>query len=308
MLYYYNMAVRKTSTRRTRSTQGKSTRKNASLGGQKRVPVSIVFWIVLIIGLVAAFFVLLPTVRNSEFLQNRVTTVQPPSRGTIAPPEQDTIAGQNTQPETPVTTTPVERPATETPVTTVPAEKPPTETPPERPPERPPATTERPTEQTSPPTTTGSSNQPPATQPTEKPVETRDRGIYFMLETSGSSDLLPTKVNRKLAVSDSPLLDSLNALLAGPTSEEKNRGLINFIPSNTRLVSAPIVRGNTAYINFNEDFRYNTFGREGLTAQLKQIVWTATEFSNVHDVQILIDGNRVDFISEGIMIGNPLKR
>jgi spore germination protein GerM len=141
----------------------------------------------------------------------------------------------------------------------------------------------------------------------EKPVETRDRSIYFMQETKGGADLLLIKANRKLAVSNSPLIDSINALLAGPNADEKKRGLISFIPPNTRLLSAR-VSGSTVYLNFNEEFRYNTLGREGGEAQLKQIIWTATEFPNVNNVQIQIDGNTVDFLMEGIMIRNPIGR
>ena len=115
------------------------------------------------------------------------------------------------------------------------------------------------------------------------------------------------KINRRLPNSASPMLDSLNALLAGPTSEERGRGLATFIPANTRILSAQ-VRGNTAYINFSEDFQYNTYGVEGYAGQLRQIVYTATEFSNVRDVQILIEGRRIDYLGEGIWIGSPLSR
>jgi spore germination protein GerM len=250
------------------------------------VSVSIIFWVALFIGLIAVFLALLPTVRNADFLQNRTTRGQAPLQGTVTP-EQDPTPGQNTQPEVPVTVAP-------------------TETPPVVPTERPTTTPEKPTEQTPPPTT-APGNQPSATQATENTPETRDRSIYFMQETGSSSELLPIKVNRKLAVSDSPLLDSLNALLAGPTTVEKNRGLINCIPSGSKIIRVQVIE-NTAYINFNEQFQYNTGGREDYTAQIKQIVWTATEFSNVYDVQILIEGNRVDFLGEGIMIGSPLKR
>jgi spore germination protein GerM len=242
---------------------------------------------VLFIGLIAALFALLPTVRNAGFLQNRMTTGQPVLREPEAPIERDSTAGQDTPRETPITAPPAERPPVETPLT------------------NPPAATERPAEQIPPATTQAA--QPPATQPADRPAETRDRNVYFMQEARGGSELLPTKVNRKLAVSDSPLLDSLNALLAGPTTDEKNRGLIDCIPPGTRVIRLEM-RGNTAYINFNEQFQYNTGGREDYAAQIKQIVWTATEFSNVHDVQILIEGNRVDFLGEGIMIGSPLKR
>jgi spore germination protein GerM len=79
------------------------------------------------------------------------------------------------------------------------------------------------------------------------------------------------------------------------------------IPHNTRILSAT-VRGSTAYISFSEDFMFNTFGVEGYVAQLRQIVWTVTEFPNVRDVQILIDGRRIDYLGEGIWIGSPISR
>jgi len=128
-----------------------------------------------------------------------------------------------------------------------------------------------------------------------------------MQDKGSGSDLVLIRVNRSLKVSDSPLLDSINALLIGPTADEKRNSLVSFIPDNTRIMSA-LVRGSTAYLDFNAEFRYNTMGREGFAAQLQQIVWTATEFSNVNDVQILIEGKRVDFLSEGVIIGSPIGR
>jgi spore germination protein GerM len=58
----------------------------------------------------------------------------------------------------------------------------------------------------------------------------------------------------------------------------------------------------------SEEFQYNSYGREGYAAQLHQIVWTATEFSSVKNVQLLIEGRRMDWLNEGIWIGNPLNR
>jgi len=143
--------------------------------------------------------------------------------------------------------------------------------------------------------------QPPS-QPA-KPAETRDRSIYLI---QGNNNLV--KVNRSLNVSNTPLQDSINALLAGPTPDEIMRGIESFIPEGSRLLSPIKVDGSTAYLNFNQEFRYNTRGSEGCTAQIKQIVWTATEFSNVKDVQLLIEGERVDFLIEGVAIRNPIGR
>jgi len=143
-------------------------------------------------------------------------------------------------------------------------------------------------------------------KPVQPPAQTRDRAIYFA-NVGSDGQILHSKVTRKIPVSDSPMQDALGVLLAGPTAEELSRGLVNLIPKNTRILSAT-VRGNTAYISFSEDFLFNTFGVEGYVAQLRQIVWTVTEFQNVKDVQILVDGRRMDYLGEGIWIGSPINR
>jgi spore germination protein GerM len=247
-----------------------------------------VFWILFFIILIVAFFVLLPKVKKAGSDQSQTTTEQPtPQR-----PPDTTPPDQSPPPPPPQRQdTTVETPTREPVQETASPERPVGQTTPQ--PERQTITT--------PPTT---ANQSPPVSP---PVETRDRSIYFIQETRGGAELIPVKVTRKIPVSDSPLLDCLNALLAGPTAEEQRRGIIDCMPPGTRVISA-LVRGNTAYINFNEQFQYNTGGREDYAAQIKQIVWTATEFPNVHDVQMLIEGSIVNYLGEGIRIGSPLRR
>ena len=103
------------------------------------------------------------------------------------------------------------------------------------------------------------------------------------------------------------MTDTVRALITGPSNEEKNKGLITLVPQNTRILSAT-VRGDTAYLSFSEDFQYNTYGVEGYAGQLRQVVFTVTEFPNIKYVQILIEGRRVDYLGEGIWIGSPLSR
>ena len=146
----------------------------------------------------------------------------------------------------------------------------------------------------------------PQPDPQPPPAQTRERTVYFT-QIDRDGQILHSRVVRRLPVSESPMTDALNAVLMGPTADELNRGLINLIPQNTRILSAA-VRGSTAYISFSEDFLFNTFGIEGYVAQLRQVVWTATEFSNVRDVQILIEGRRLDYLGEGIWIGSPISR
>ena len=103
------------------------------------------------------------------------------------------------------------------------------------------------------------------------------------------------------------MTDVIRALIAGPNTEEKQKGLISLVPPETKILSATVT-GNTAHINFSEDFLYNTYGADGYAGQVRQIVFTATEFSNVRDVQITIEGRRVDYLGGGIWIGGPLRR
>ncbi|MDR2410890.1 MAG: GerMN domain-containing protein [Bacteroidales bacterium] len=143
--------------------------------------------------------------------------------------------------------------------------------------------------------------------PPAKPEPARDRSLYYIQIDRGDGTILSIKVLRKLPASDSPMFDALEALLSGPSEEERGRGLMSLIPGNVKILDARVL-GTTAYINFNEDFQYNQYGAEGYIAQLRQIIWTATEFSTVEDVQFLIEGRRVDYLGESIWIGSPLSR
>ena len=153
---------------------------------------------------------------------------------------------------------------------------------------------------------TGNSAVPNDSKPGQESGKMVERMVYLMkLDTTGA--ILWTKVKRVLPASDKPLFDTLEALLKGPSAAEEGQGLISLIPKNVKIQNA-VVRGNTAYISFSEDFLFNTYGVEGYAGQRRQIVLTATEFSNVKDVQILIDGKSVEFLGEGIWIGSPVSR
>lgn len=111
-----------------------------------------------------------------------------------------------------------------------------------------------------------------------------------------------------IPATDSPLSDAINALLGGPTEGEIRSKLISLIPRGTKLLGINI-RGSTAIIDLSEAFMYNHYGIEGYSAQLKQIVYTATSFSSVQDVQILVEGKVRDYLGgEGVFIGKPLSR
>ena len=140
----------------------------------------------------------------------------------------------------------------------------------------------------------------------EKTAVRRARLHFLSIKPDGTTALLP--VDRELPQSDSPLRDAVLALLGGPDAREKDRGLVSMIPAETRLRSAT-VKSRTAYLDFSESFRFTAGGVEGLTAELRQVVSTATEFPTVDKVQILIEGQKVQYLgTEGVRIDEPLSR
>ncbi|MCX7031815.1 MAG: GerMN domain-containing protein [Spirochaetes bacterium] len=147
---------------------------------------------------------------------------------------------------------------------------------------------------------------PPATV-APRALHTRSARLWFVkVDDEGAIELEP--VSRSLPVGDSPLRDNLAALLAGPSAAETDSGVVSLIPAGT-VVRSVTMKGDTATIDFSEQFRFNALGIEGLRAELRQVIWVATEFPTVSRVQVLIDGKRVDYLGpEGAAVGSPLGR
>lgn len=124
---------------------------------------------------------------------------------------------------------------------------------------------------------------------------------------SGDGSVLRKEVERSIPKTITPLTAAINALLAGPNIDELEKGYMTLIPEDTQLLGASVKDG-VASINFSSAFRFNKYGVEGYYGQLAQIVYTATAFSNISSVQFLIEGEKIDYLSEGVFIGAPLSR
>ncbi|MEI8093565.1 MAG: GerMN domain-containing protein [Spirochaetales bacterium] len=131
--------------------------------------------------------------------------------------------------------------------------------------------------------------------------------LYFSrLGPDGRMETAPFA--RELPAGSTPLTATLKALLLGPTLQEKEQGALTMLPSTTKLLSVRL-NDKIALLSFSEDFAHNTLGNEGLVGQLKQVVWTATQFATVDSVQILITGQYRDTLGEeGLSIARPLNR
>ena len=283
------MAVRKTGTRKTtarRTTKKAPLKKGA---GNRTPPLSAAFRIFLLIVIIIAFFTVLPIIKNLRLNAKVAETEQ--GTENRERDEEDEVK----KPAAPVTKEPEKKPQAEKPV---PAAQPSSPQPAK------PATPA--VQPSTPPAQPAPAAQPsaPAVQPV-KPVETRG-SIYLIQKINNGASLVMVKVNRDLNP-NTPLTDSINSLLAGPAPDEIMRNIESFVPEGSRLLSARVEDG-TAFLNFNKEFTYNTRGREGCEFQIKQIVLTATEFPNVQNVQFLINGEKVDILSEGVVIRNPIGR
>jgi spore germination protein GerM len=152
----------------------------------------------------------------------------------------------------------------------------------------------------------------PTTKPTPKPaaeksVPTRKATLFFVVIDADGS-VVRKEVTREIPQTDSPLTETLQALLKGPTPAESGKGYRSLIPQGSRLLSANVKNG-VATLNLSEEFQFNQYGIEGYLGQLSEIVFTATAFSTVKSVQFLIDGQRREYLgAEGVWIGTPLSR
>lgn len=132
--------------------------------------------------------------------------------------------------------------------------------------------------------------------------------LYF-IEIDADGSVIRKNVKRSIPKNDSPLVTALNLLLAGPdTTKSAEKNCMSLIPDGTKLLGAKVQNG-IAYLDFSENFEFNSYGVEGYNGQLMQIVYTATNFSTVKSVQFLIEGKKKEYLgSEGQWIGSPLSR
>jgi len=173
-------------------------------------------------------------------------------------------------------------------------------------PSAPPAVTSSPVAAPSSPLVSAPSSVQGQPAQAERPAVRKAR-LYFATIDPGGKILLKSVI-RPIAASDSPLRDTLETLLKGPTSQELNLGFVSMIPIDARLRGVT-VKGETAVVDFSESFRFNPQGLDAMDAQLRQVVFAATEFPTVKNVQIQIEGNTVRYLgTEGMRLDAPLSR
>lgn len=109
---------------------------------------------------------------------------------------------------------------------------------------------------------------------------------------------------RIIEKNDHPAQSAIELLLTNP----QNHDLLKVMPAGTQLKHLS-VKDHIAYVDFNNKLTKNNGG--GSTEELLlvgSIIDTLTEFPEIHRVQILVDGKKIDTISGHMELSEPLSR
>jgi germination protein M len=100
-----------------------------------------------------------------------------------------------------------------------------------------------------------------------------------------------------------PAQTALELLLSQPA----NRELVKLFPEGTKLIGLTI-KDNIAYANFSDKLLKGNFGSASEILLVGAIVNTLTEFPEIHKVQILVEGKKVETIGGHLDVSEPLSR
>ncbi len=141
----------------------------------------------------------------------------------------------------------------------------------------------------------------------QRPVPQATASVYFV-RAEGVANTLQAVPRRVEGRTTGVLLAAaMRELLAGPTPQEQQAGLLTLIPRGTRLRGVRIENG-TVLVDVSGDVESGG-GSSSMLGRLWQIVYTATQLPQAPRVRILIDGQvREAMGGEGVLIDRPLAR
>jgi germination protein M len=146
----------------------------------------------------------------------------------------------------------------------------------------------------------------PASQPqNQPPPATGGPQIHYQVWLQRGARLWPVTRSgpRTVAVGRA----AMQALLAGPTRQERRHGVGTVIPAGTTLLGLTLDHG-TATVDLSSDYQAGG-GALSMTVRLAQVVYTLTQFPTVKRVDFALDGRPVTvFSNEGIVLDRPQTR
>lgn len=139
-----------------------------------------------------------------------------------------------------------------------------------------------------------------------RPVERRLK-VYFVGLVDGVQTLVEVERTVQGRHPDALLRGAVEALLSGPTAEERGKGLSTEIPAGTQL-RALSVRDGIVFVDLTSTIASGG-GSTSMQARLWQIVYTGTQLPAAPLVRLLIEGQeRPALGGEGVVIEKPIGR
>ena len=126
----------------------------------------------------------------------------------------------------------------------------------------------------------------------------------YRAAADGSEKLIPEKFT--MTDNGKPLPE--NALLALVGAKPQSTKFEDVIPHGTRVLSFSITPEGTALANFSKEIVKNGQGSYNEVMMTGAIVNTLTEFPEVKQVQILVEGKKVITLGGHLDVEDPLKR
>lgn len=125
--------------------------------------------------------------------------------------------------------------------------------------------------------------------------------IYLLNE---SGEAIPTS---RTVHTEGVARAALEALIDGPTPREAVAGLSTAIPPESLVLGITIDDG-TAVVDMSREFESGG-GSFAILGRLAQFVYTLTEFESIDRVDLLLDGEEIEYFSgEGVIVGDGWTR
>ena len=141
-----------------------------------------------------------------------------------------------------------------------------------------------------------------STTTTTVPGEQRFVDVFLIKDSSHA-----VAVTRAVPATPEVAGNAIQALIAGPTDQERDEGLSTAIPADTLLLGI-VIENNLATIDLGREFESGG-GSFAMLGRLAQVVYTLTQFPTVNEVQFKLDGQPVTvFSGEGILLEDPVTR
>ena len=142
-------------------------------------------------------------------------------------------------------------------------------------------------------------------EPKTEPVEKVYVNVFFIGQNANKEEVYRA-VNREYDkdIDGAKIKFAIQALISGPTTYEKSKGVYSEIPAGTRVISIN-ESSDKVVINLNSAFE-NGGGTDSLYKRLYKLIKTAKRNTD-KPVYLYIEGNKAEVIGgEGIMLTQPL--